>query len=159
MFKRIDKILNLTMKITNHIINLRTAATLDFIDITEKVREKIKEAGVTNGVINIQSLHTTMAVIVNEAEPLLISDMKELLEKLAPRTYKYAHDNFEIRTVNMCDGECANGHAHNKAIHLPTSAMMNITGSDLQLGQWQRVFAIELDRSRPRQIALQIMGR
>ncbi|OGI16469.1 MAG: hypothetical protein A2Z52_00785 [Candidatus Moranbacteria bacterium RBG_19FT_COMBO_42_6] len=147
------------MKITNHIINLKTAATLDFIDITEKVREKVKEAGVTNGVINIQSLHTTMAVIVNEAEPLLIADMKELLEKLAPRTYKYAHDNFEIRTVNMCDGECANGHAHNKAIHLPTSAMMNITGSDLQLGQWQRVFAIELDRSRPRQIALQIMGR
>jgi secondary thiamine-phosphate synthase enzyme len=147
------------MKITNHIINLKTAATLDFIDITDKVREKVKEAGVTNGVINIQSLHTTMAVIVNEAEPLLIADMKELLEKLAPRTYKYAHDNFEIRTVNMCDGECANGHAHNKAIHLPTSAMMNITGSDLQLGQWQRVFAIELDRSRPRQIALQIMGR
>jgi len=147
------------MKITNHIINLKTAATLDFIDITEKVREKIKEAGVTNGVINIQSLHTTMAVIVNEAEPLLIADMKELLEKLAPRTYKYAHDNFEIRTVNMCDGECANGHSHNKAIHLPTSTMMNITGSDLQLGQWQRVFAVELDRSRPRQIALQIMGR
>ena len=147
------------MKITNHIINLKTAATLDFIDITEKVREKIKEAGITNGVINIQSLHTTMAVIVNEAEPLLIADMKELLEKLAPRTYKYAHDNFEIRTVNMCDDECANGHAHNKAIHLPTSTMMNIIKNDLQLGRWQRVFAIELDRSRPRQIALQIMGR
>jgi thiamine phosphate synthase YjbQ (UPF0047 family) len=96
---------------------------------------------------------------VNEAEPLLISDMKTLLEKLAPRTYKYAHDNFEIRTVNMCDGECANGHSHNKAIHLPTSAMMNIVENDLQLGRWQRVFAVELDRSRPRQIALQIMGR
>ena len=146
------------MKITNHIINLKTAATLDFIDITEKVQEKIKEAGVTNGVINIQSLHTTMAVIVNEAEPLLISDMKTLLEKLAPRTYKYAHDNFDIRTVNMCYGECANGHSHNKAIHLPTSAMMNIVEKDLQLGRWQRVFAVELDRSRPRQIALQIMG-
>ncbi|MEK7598239.1 MAG: secondary thiamine-phosphate synthase enzyme YjbQ [Patescibacteria group bacterium] len=147
------------MKITNHIIKLKTAATLDFIDITEKVKEKIKETGITNGVINIQSLHTTMAIIVNEAEPLLISDMKTLLEKLAPRTLKYAHDNFEIRTVNMCDGECANGHAHNKAIHLPTSTMMNITENDLQLGQWQRVFAVELDRSRPRQIALQIMGQ
>ena len=147
------------MKITNHIINLKTAATLDFIDITEKVQEKIKEAGIEKGVINIQSLHTTMAVIVNEAEPLLISDMKTLLEKLAPRTYKYAHDNFEIRTVNMCDGECANGHAHNKALHLPTSTMLNINGSGLQLGQWQRIFAVELDRSRPRQIALQIMGR
>jgi len=146
------------MKIINHIISLKTATTLDFIDVTEKVKEKIKETGIMDGVINIQSLHTTMAIIVNEAEPLLIADMKDLLEKLAPRTYKYAHDNFEIRTVNMCDGECANGHSHNKAIHLPTSALMNITKNDLQLGQWQRIFAVELDRSRPRQIALQIMG-
>lgn len=146
------------MKIVNHIINLTTATTLDFIDVTDKIREKIKEAGITEGVINIQSLHTTMAIIVNEAEPLLITDMKVLLEKLAPRTYQYAHDNFEIRTVNMCDGECANGHSHNKAIHLPTSTMMNILKNDLQLGQWQRIFAIELDRSRPRSIALQIMG-
>lgn len=146
------------MKIVNHVIRLTTSATLDFIDITEKVQKKIKEAGVKNGVINIQSLHTTMAVIINEAEPLLIEDMKKLLEKLAPRTYQYMHDNFEVRTVNMCDGECANGHSHNKALHLPTSTMMNITDNQLQLGTWQRVFAIELDRSRPRQIALQIMG-
>lgn len=146
------------MKIINHVINLKTKAELDFIDITEKIQKKIKEAGVKNGVINIQSLHTTMAIIVNEAEPLLIADMKVLLEKLAPRTYKYMHDNFEIRTVNMCDGECANGHAHNKSIHLPTSTMLNILGNKLQIGQWQRVFAIELDRSRSREIALQIIG-
>lgn len=146
------------MKIVNHIINLKTTTTLDFIDITEKIQKKIEKAGIKNGVINIQSLHTTMAIIVNEAEPLLISDMKKLLEKLAPRTYKYAHDNFEIRTVNMCDGECANGHSHSKAIHLPSSAMLNVIKNGLQLGRWQRVFAIELDRSRPRQIALQIIG-
>lgn len=146
------------MRIINHIINLTTNASLDFIDVTDKIQAKIKEAGIKDGVINIQSLHTTMAIIVNEAEPLLISDMKTLLEKLAPRTYKYAHDNFEIRTVNMCDGECANGHSHNKAIHLPTSAMLNIIKNGLQLGTWQRVFAVELDRSRPRKIALQIIG-
>ena len=99
-----------------------------------------------------------MSIIVNEAEPLLISDMKKLLEKLAPRTMKYMHDNFEIRTVNMCDGECANGHSHNKAIHLPTSTMLNIVKSSLQLGTWQRIFAIELDRSRSRKVALQIIG-
>lgn len=146
------------MKIINHIIKLRTTTTLDFIDITEKIQKKIKEAGIKNGVINIQSLHTTMAILVNEAEPLLIEDMKVLLERMAPRTYKYMHDNFEIRTVNMCEGECRNGHSHNKAIHLPTSAFMNIVKNKLQLGTWQRIFAIELDRSRPRQIALQIMG-
>jgi len=146
------------MKIINKIIDLTTATTLDFIDLTDKIQKKIKEAGVKEGVINIQSLHTTMAVIVNEAEPLLIEDMKILLEKIAPRTYQYMHDDFEVRTVNMCDGECANGHAHNKALHLPTSTMLNIIGNKLQLGQWQRIFAVELDRSRPRKIALQIIG-
>ena len=146
------------MKIVNHIINLKTTATLDFIDITEKIQTKIKQSGITKGVINIQSLHTTMSTIVNEAEPLLISDMKKLLEKLAPQTMQYMHDNFEIRTVNMCDDECDNGHSHNKAIHLPTSVMLNIIRNKLQIGTWQRIFAIELDRPRPRKIALQIMG-
>ena len=146
------------MRIINEIIKLKTATTLDFIDITDKIQKIIKKTKIRKGVINIQSMHTTMAVIVNEAEPLLIEDMKKLLEKLAPRTYEYMHDNFEIRTVNMCDGECANGHSHNKALHLPTSTMMNIIKNGLQLGRWQRIFAIELDRSRPRQIALQIIG-
>lgn len=146
------------MKITNHVIKLATNATLEFIDITEKIQEKIKESAIEKGIVNIQSMHTTMAIIVNEAEPLLISDMKTRLEKLAPQTEEYAHDNFEIRTVNMCDGECANGHAHNKAILLPTSTIMNILGNKLQLGTWQRIFAIELDRSRPRQVALQFIG-
>ncbi|MFZ2187225.1 MAG: secondary thiamine-phosphate synthase enzyme YjbQ [Candidatus Moraniibacteriota bacterium] len=146
------------MRIVNHVIRLTTATTLDFIDITEKIQKKIKASKIKNGIINIQSLHTTMAVIVNEAEPLLIKDMKVLLEKLAPRTYKYMHDNFKIRTVNMTPFEKANGHAHSKALHLPTSTMLNVMKNSLQLGTWQRVFAIELDCSRPRKIALQIIG-
>ena len=146
------------MRIINHLINLKTTTTLDFIDITDKIKEKLKKAGIKRGVINIQSLHTTMAVLVQEAEPLLIMDLKKILEKVAPRTIQYMHDNFEIRTVNMCDGECANGHAHCKAAFLPTSCHLNIVEGDLQLGMWQRVFAVELDRSRPRKIALQIIG-
>jgi len=147
------------MKITNHVIKLTTTTTLDFIDITDKVQQKIKKAGIKNGIINIQSLHTTMAVIVNEAEPLLILDMKKLLKKLAPRTYKYMHDNFKIRTVHMHPDESKNGHSHIKAMYLPTSTILNVSENKLQLGQWQRIFAVELDESRPRQIALQIMGK
>ena len=73
------------MKIVNHLIKLKTVATLDFIDITDKVKAKLKKAGIKKGVINIQSLHTTMAVIVQEGEPLLLSDLKKVLEKVAPR--------------------------------------------------------------------------
>lgn len=146
------------MRVINHVINLKTASALDFINVTKKIEEIVKRAKIKNGIINIQSLHTTMAILVNEAEPLLISDFKALLKKIAPNTYKYAHDNFKIRTVNLCDGECVNGQAHYKAIHLPTAVMLNIIKNRLQLGVWQQIFAVELDRARPRRVALQIIG-
>lgn len=146
------------MRITNRLVGFQTAETLDFVDITDSVQQEIAVSGVQNGVVNIQSLHTTMAVAVNENEPLLISDMKRLLEESAPQTREYAHDDFKVRTVNMCKDECANGHAHNKALRLPVSIMLNIVEGKLQLGRWQRVFAVELDRSRDRQVALQIIG-
>jgi len=146
------------MKIDNHIIKLTTSATLDFIDITDKVKKIVKEHGVKNGVINIQSMHTTMAVIIQEAEPLLLGDLKKTLEKVAPRTMRYMHDNFAVRTVNMNPNEPINGHSHCKAIFLTPGVFLNIVKNKVQLGKWQRIFVVELDNARPRKISLQIMG-
>jgi len=147
------------MKIVNHVLSLTTNATLDFIDVTDKVKKVIKEKGIKDGIINVQSMHTTMAVIIQEAEPLLLGDLKKTLEKVAPRTMEYMHDNFEIRTVNMNPNEPINGHSHCKAVFLTPGVFLNIVKSKLQLGQWQRIFAVELDDSRPRRIALQIIGK
>ena len=147
------------MKIINHVLSLTTNATLDFIDVTDKVKKVIKEKGIKDGIINVQSMHTTMAVIIQEAEPLLLGDLKKTLEKVAPRTMEYMHDNFEIRTVNMNPNEPVNGHSHCKAVFLTPGVFLNIVKSKLQLGKWQRIFAVELDDSRSRQIALQIIGK
>ena len=103
-------------------------------------------------------MHTTMAIIVNEAEPLLIGDMKKTLERIIPRTIEYMHDNFEIRTVNICDDECKNGHSHCKAIHLLPSVTFNLREGELQLGRWQSIMLVELDCSRPRKIQVGIIG-
>lgn len=147
------------MRIINHVLSLTTNATLDFIDVTDKVKKVIREKGIKDGIINVQSMHTTMAVIIQEAEPLLLGDLKKTLEKVAPRTMEYMHDNFDIRTVNMNPNEPMNGHSHCKAVFLTPGVFLNIVKSKLQLGRWQRIFAVELDDSRPRQIALQIIGK
>jgi len=63
-----------------------------------------------------------------------------------------------VRTENMCDGECANGHAHCKSMHLPTSVTLNIADGQLVLGMWQRVLFVELDRARPRSIHVTVLG-
>ncbi len=144
------------MKFIYYNLSLKTKKNLEFIDITEKIKKKIKNF--KNGIINIQSKHTTTAIILNESEPLLINDMMKTLERLIPKNNSYQHDDFTIRTVNMCDGECANGHAHCKALFLPSSLSLNIVNGKLDLGIWQRIFFIELDRSRKRNISLQIIG-
>ena len=146
------------MKIENKTIKFATKKALDFIDFTEEVEKFINESGVKGGIINIQILHTSAALIVNENEPLLIEDFKKNIEASALSSENYQHDNLAKRNVNVCENECINGHSHCKAIHLLVSVTLNIIDKKLQLGQWQRVFLVELDRPRKRKIQLQVMG-
>lgn len=146
------------MTAKNTTISLKTKEAVEFINITDRVTEFASEAGIENGIINIQCFHTSSAVLVNEDEPLLLQDIKEQLNRLVPQDKDYNHDNFEKRTVNMCPDECDNGHSHCKAIHLPTSVTLNVIGGEIQLGQWQQVFFLELDRARDRKVQIQIFG-
>ncbi len=127
----------------------------DFLDITEKISEIAKQSKIKTGIINVQSLHTTMAIIVNENEPLLLSDIKNVLEKVAPENGQYNHDNFDLRGVREVK---PNGHAHCKAAFLGPSVCLNIVEGELNLGTWQRVFALELDRPRSRQVSVVVVG-
>jgi len=146
------------MKVNHQELHLRTTACLQFIDLTELVTAQVRQSGIENGLINIQTRHTTTAIIVNENEPLLLEDMKKTLERLAPRYLKYQHDNFKIRTVNLDPPERCNGHAHCQAMFLSTSATLNVLDGKIQLGKWQRIFLIELDGARDRSISLMMMG-
>ena len=139
-------------------IHLHTSEGLQFIDLTEEVASIVQQAGIRNGIINIQSRHTTAAILVNENEPLLLQDLKRTLERLAPQDVNYFHDDFSIRTVNMGPDEDQNGHAHCKAIFLPTSCVLNIANGQLDLGTWQRIFLLELDRPRERSVSVVILG-
>jgi secondary thiamine-phosphate synthase enzyme len=146
------------MKTSNKIFSHNTKEELEFLDITDEIKSFVKECGIKNGLINVQSMHTTAAVVLNENEPLLIEDMKENLRKIAPKDYPYKHNDFTIRTVNMCLGECANGHSHCQAIYLTPNVVVNLTEGKIQLGTWQRIFLVELDHDRPRQVQIQIIG-
>lgn len=146
------------MKFYSEIIELKTKKKFDFINLTDRIRSVVEKSGIKNGLVNIQTMHTTTAIVVNEDEPLLLKDIERHLEMFAEEGLDYCHDDFKTRTVNMCDGECANGHAHCKAVILPISATLNLVNGKIQLGQWQQVFALELDRSRDRKINIQAMG-
>ncbi|MDA1215878.1 MAG: secondary thiamine-phosphate synthase enzyme YjbQ [Chloroflexi bacterium] len=130
----------------------------EFIDITDRVVDYVRESSVRNGLVCVFSKHTTAAIKINENEPLLIQDMEELLTSVAPQDGTYRHNDFTVRTINMTDEECPNGHAHCQQLFLPTSETIPLIDGELQFGRWQRIFMIELDRPRPREVLISIMG-
>jgi secondary thiamine-phosphate synthase enzyme len=139
-------------------IRIATDRATTFIDLTQNVEAFVAEAGIDTGLVNIQTLHTTTAILVNEHEPLLLADFGALLEKAAPANGSYQHDDPDIRTVNVLPGERPNGHAHCRALFLSTSACLNIVASRLRLGRWQRVFLVELDGPRIREVSILLVG-
>lgn len=139
-------------------LKLKTQKKLEFIDITNEINSLVERSKIKNGLVNIYCLHTSASLLINENEPLLIQDFKNQLERTAPSTMIYNHDDFKRRTVNVCKEECKNGHSHCKAIHLLVNVTLNLIDRNLQLGKWQRIFFLELDRARDRKVQIQILG-
>ena len=140
-------------------LSLATREPQQFIDITERVIRCVRLSGIGDGTVMVQSMHTTAAMLVNENEPLLLDDLGRVLAGWAPADAAYAHDNFERRTANLTPDERPNGHAHARAMALQASTTLALIGGRVQLGRWQRIFLVELDGPRSREIVVTTAGR
>jgi len=146
------------MKTYHQSFQIKTKKGPEFIDITDQVLKIIKKSGISNGQVLVFSRHTTAAIVVNENEPLLIEDMENFLARLANPKADYNHNDFSRRTVNLCSGECKNGHSHCQHLLLPTSEILPLIDGQIPFGQWQRIFLVELDYARKREVVVQVIG-
>ena len=139
-------------------IRIVTERPTELIDLTDGLQTFVVDSGIEVGFLNVQTLHTTTAIVVNEHEPLLLTDFVTLLDSVAPRNAAYRHDDETLRAVNLMPGERSNGHAHCQALLLGASVCLNVVEGRLVLGRWQRIFLVELDGPRPRDISALLMG-
>ncbi len=137
---------------------VRTDKGPQFIDITDQVADVAREAAIQNGFAIVFSRHTTAAIRINENEPMLLQDMEQFLGSVAPAHVYYNHNDFTRRTANMTDGEEPNGHSHCQQLLLGASEAVPIVNGELLFGQWQRLFLVELDRGREREVVVQLVG-
>lgn len=143
---------------TTQLLEIQTTKGPEFIDITNEVMQFVEENEVDNGVLVIFSKHTTAAIRINENESLLLKDMTQFLQELAPKDKYYRHNDFSIRTEHMHEDEVPNGHSHCQSLGMGASETVPVIDGELQIGKWQRVFLIELDHSRKRKVILQLIG-
>ncbi|MGE5392601.1 MAG: secondary thiamine-phosphate synthase enzyme YjbQ [Candidatus Saccharibacteria bacterium] len=134
-----------------------TRKQMEFVDITEKVRESVLASTITSGVATVFSPHTTASVKINHNEPMLLQDFMNLFYRIVPMDINYSHDLFEIRT-GLGLSERSNGHAHVKALLMGSSETLPVSDGKLVLGPKQSVFFLEFDGGRERTVYVQVQG-
>ena len=152
------------MKSCSFTLNKTPQAAPEFIDITPQVQKYVEESGVMSGILTVFSRHTTAAIVIQENEPLLLEDFKSFMNLIAPKDGDYRHNDFNIRTVHMHEDECPNGHSHCRQLLLGSSESIPLIGGEMPLGEWQRIFFVELDEDKAnqidaRQVIVQVVGQ
>lgn len=114
-------------------------------DITREVKNYVRSSGVKDGIIVLQTLHTTCALTINEnADPDVKSDiLKDLGRKFPKEPY---FDHFE-----------GNSDAHVKTSLIGSSLSLIIDDGKVLLGTWQGIYLMEFDGPRAREVKMKIM--
>jgi secondary thiamine-phosphate synthase enzyme len=141
------------MKVFNASFMLASEERTEISDITKQVREAIQQFPVANGIVLINTMHTTCALFINEFQSALVDDLRNLIERLVPERAGYRHDD-----PRYSDCERGNACAHLRAALLGRSIAVGLNNGEMTLGRFQSVIFAELDGPRKREITVQVMG-
>jgi secondary thiamine-phosphate synthase enzyme len=136
-----------------HTLTISTRERLELLNITEPVAARVRESGIRQGIALVNSLHTTLALFINEYQPALLEDIRAFIEELVARERYYKHND-----PNFSDCDRLNADAHLRATLLGHNLALPVRDGELALGTFQAVILAELDGPRERALQLQILG-
>jgi secondary thiamine-phosphate synthase enzyme len=138
------------MTVVTKDITLQSKGNCDIIDITPQVAKNVEESGVNSGIVTLFIVGSTAGITTIEYEPNLVSDFKNMWDRVIPQNIPYEHN----RTWG--DG---NGHSHVRASTLGASLIIPFMNKRLTLGTWQQIVIVDFDnRPRSRKLTIQILG-
>jgi secondary thiamine-phosphate synthase enzyme len=126
-------------------LSVKTSKHTQFVNIDREVHNAIAESKVGNGMCHVFVPHTTAGVTINEnADPDVVADIIQVLDKLVPWRGGYAH----------AEGNSA---AHVKASMMGFSQTVPIRDGRLAFGTWQSLYFCEFDGPRSRKAYVQVI--
>ena len=137
------------MKSIRKYLYFNTDERVELINITNQVREVLKESEIQEGLCLVNAMHITASVFINDDESGLHQDYKEWLEELAPHEpiSQYAHNGFE-----------ENADAHLKRQIMGREVVVAVTEGKLDFGPWEQIFYGEFDGRRKKRVLVKIIG-
>ena len=141
------------MKVYSNSFTLEVEKRTDILDITKNVRDVLQYFPISNGIVVVNTLHTTCALFVNEFQSALVDDIRGLVERLVPERGGFRHDD-----PRYSDCERGNAHAHLRTALLGRTITLGVTNGELALGRFQSIIFAEFDGPRKREITIQAIG-
>lgn len=119
---------------------LSTQRRAQLVDITAQVQDILAETGLREGAVLVYCPHTTAAITINEnADPDVVRDLLDGLERIAPRDAGWRHSE-------------GNSDGHLKSSLVGTSELVPVSEGRLALGTWQGIYFAEFDGPRRRRV-------
>lgn len=125
-----------------------TSERIQLKDITREVASEIQKSGVADGIALVYVPHATAALLINENERGLVSDLTRMVTEIVPWDRSYEHDRIDD-----------NAAAHVTSAILGCNLTLPITGGKLERGTWQNIFLVELDGPRQRRVIVKAIGK
>ena len=125
-------------------IKIRTANRVEARSITADVAQAVKNN--EGALVYLFTPHTTCGLLINEdADPAVMRDILDALNRLVPRNHPYKHAE-------------GNADAHIKSSLIGHSLLVPFSGGGLSLGTWQGIFLMEFDGPRDRKVQITVLG-
>jgi len=131
-------------------VSLNVATRRGFLNITPEVSECVRESGINEGLVLVNSMHTTSSVCIDDDEEGLLKLFEPWLEKLAPVLQAGDYSD-EVIGEDIVD-------AHMKRQIMGREVTVAITNGRLDLGQWEQIIYGEFDGGRTKRVLVKIIG-
>lgn len=125
-----------------------------YVIITDRVEQAVAASGIKNGLVTVESRHTTTGVTVNEALECLESDIDEFLARLVPEDHPYAH----ARILKDYGSTAGNPTGHLKSLIMGNHAHFILKDGKIERGGAQDIYFCEFDGPAERTVLIQVMG-
>jgi secondary thiamine-phosphate synthase enzyme len=140
-------------RVVSKIVDWITNDRMQLLNITERVNEIVRKSGIRDGLVHLQSLHTTTAVFLNEWQDALLEDVKSFFESVVEKELYYRHND-----PNFSDCERQNADSHLRGMMMGQTLCLQVRNATILLGTWQSIILAEFDGPRSRSLAVQVSG-
>ena len=131
-------------------LNILTTQYNQWIVITDKIENILKEANIQDAFLTVMTKHTTTGITVNESLECLESDLELFLERLVPEDFPYSH----ARMLHSYGSTAGNPTGHLKAHLTGNHCHFPVLEGKLVKGSAQDVYFCEFDGPSSRSILI-----